>query len=170
MKNITLTILAAALAIAQCAAGFEFRHPGFALSRDDLDYLKSRINDEPYASAFAELKDATPLEYKMRGPFEEVSRTPNRHLGEWCGDMQMIYNSARMWYLTGNEAYARQGRDILLAWARTHKRWSGAESYLSMGDYAYRLYGGAEILRGTWPGWTGDDTAAVKKYFLDNFW
>lgn len=169
MKKVILA-LAIAASLAQSAAAFEFKHPGFGLSCDDLDYLKAHAKEEPYASALAELKAATPLGYRMRGPFEEVSRTPNRCLGEWCGDMQMIYNSARMWYLTGNEAYAKQGRDILLAWAKTHKRWSGAESYLSMGDFAYRLYGGAEILRGTWPGWTEEDTTTVKKYFLKNYW
>lgn len=149
---------------------FQFKHPGFALSAEGLAYVKQHQTEEPYASALAELKGATPLGYRMRGPFEEVSRTPNRHLGEWCGDMQMIYNSARVWYLTGDERYARQGHDILLAWARNHVRWSGAESYLSMGDFAYRLYTGAEILRGTWPGWTEEDTATVKKYFLENYW
>ena len=90
----TLLAIALAATLARSAAAFEFTHPGFGLSRDDLDYLKANAKEEPYASTLAELKAATPLGYRMRGPFEEVSRTPNRCLGEWCGDMQMIHNAA----------------------------------------------------------------------------
>jgi len=41
---------------------------------------------------------------------------------------------------------------------------------LTMGDYAYRMYGGADILRGTWPGWTQADTDACKAYFAAIYW
>ena len=37
--------------------------------------------------------------------------------------------------------------------------------YLSLGDYAGAVLGGADILRGTWPGWTPEDTALCKTYF-----
>ena len=36
---------------------------------------------------------------------------------------------------------------------------------LDLGDYAYAFVGGADILRGTWPGWTEADTTTVKAYF-----
>ena len=36
---------------------------------------------------------------------------------------------------------------------------------LDLGDYAYTFVGGADILRGTWPGWTEADTTTVKAYF-----
>jgi regulation of enolase protein 1 (concanavalin A-like superfamily) len=70
-----------------------------------------------------------------------------------------------MWYFTGNEAYAQRAHDILLAWANTQTEFSGGESPLDLGDFAYRFVGGADILRGTWPGWTSADTTAVKNYF-----
>ena len=38
---------------------------------------------------------------------------------------------------------------------------------LDLGDYAPRFVGGADILRGTWPGWTEADTTAVKAYFAN---
>jgi regulation of enolase protein 1 (concanavalin A-like superfamily) len=37
--------------------------------------------------------------------------------------------------------------------------------YLSLGDFAHTVLGGAEILRGTWPGWTAEDTVLSKAYF-----
>ena len=79
--------------------------------------------------------------------------------------MNAVWNLSRMWYFTGNTAYAQKAHDILLAWANTQTAFSGGESMLDLGDYAYKFVGGADILRGTWPGWTAADTTAVKAYF-----
>ncbi len=79
--------------------------------------------------------------------------------------MQAVYNLARMWYFTGDSSYARKSHDILLSWAVTQKHYDGIEAAFDIGDYAYRFAGGADILRGTWPGWTQEDTATVKNYF-----
>ena len=62
-------------------------------------------------------------------------------------------------------AYAKKAHDILLAWATTQTSFTGSESMLDLGDYAYTFVGGADILRGTWPGWTAADTTAVKSLF-----
>ena len=78
-----------------------------------------------------------------------------------------IWNLSRMWHFTGNEEYAKKARTILRAWATTQVAFAGRESMLDLGDYAYMFVGGADILRGTWSGWTEDDTAVVKKYFKD---
>ncbi|AMP02749.1 F5/8 type C domain protein [Collimonas pratensis] len=56
---------------------------------------------------------------------------------------------------------------MLLAWATTQTEFSGRESMLDLGDYAYMFVGGADILRGAWSGWKEADTAIVKKYFKD---
>ncbi|WP_368351433.1 MULTISPECIES: alginate lyase family protein [Comamonadaceae] len=103
----------------------------------------------------------------MHGPFAKVSRAPNENLWPWRDDMVAIWNLSRMWYFTRNEDYARKAREILLAWATRHTEFSGRESMLDLGDYAYMFVGGADILRGTWPGWRESDTATVKKYFKD---
>ncbi len=79
--------------------------------------------------------------------------------------MTAIWNLSRMWYFTGDERYAQKAHDILLAWATTQTEFSGRESMLDLGDYASQFVGGADILRGTWPGWTEADTATVKNYF-----
>src|SRR5581483_3465086 len=90
---------------------------------------------------------------------------PNINLNPWRSDMVAIWNLSRMWYFTGDEAYARKAHDILIAWAQTQKRYEGMEGSLDLGDYAYRWAGGAEILRYTWPGWTQADTDQVKALF-----
>ncbi|MEO7934388.1 MAG: alginate lyase family protein [Chthoniobacterales bacterium] len=146
-----------------------FAHPGVILTREDLEILKANIKREPWKSGFEALAAGgrSQLGYKMRGPFKEVTRAPHVNLNPWRSDMSAIWDLSRMWYFTGNEAYAQKAHDILLAWATTQTSFGGRESMLDLGDYAICFVGGADILRGTWPGWTKADTAAVKKYFND---
>lgn len=148
-----------------------FAHPGAPLTRSDLETLKSYVDQgrQPWKSAFDLLsKDGkAQLTYRMQGPFAKVSRAPDENLWPWRNDMVAIWNLSRMWYFTRNEDYARKAREILLAWATQHTEFSGRESMLDLGDYAYMFVGGADILRGTWSGWKEADTATVKKYFKD---
>ncbi|HEY8932961.1 MAG TPA: discoidin domain-containing protein [Rariglobus sp.] len=146
-----------------------YASPGVILNRQDLETLKANLKREPWKSGFEMLSNEgrSKLDYKMAGPFAEIKRAPNENLWPWRGDMIAIWNLSRMWYFTGNPAYAQKAHDILLAWATTHTKFGGRESMLDLGDYAICFVGGADILRGTWPGWTRADTAAVKKYFND---
>ena len=146
-----------------------FAHPGVILTREDLEILKANIKREPWKSGFEALANDghSKLTYKMAGPFKEIKRAPHENLWPWRNDMVAIWNLSRMWYFTGDTAYAQKAHDILLAWAKTQTSFGGRESMLDLGDYAAAFVGGADILRGTWPGWTSADTAAVKKYFND---
>ncbi|MGB8353267.1 MAG: alginate lyase family protein [Chthoniobacteraceae bacterium] len=146
-----------------------FVSPGVILTREDLEILKANIKREPWKSGFEALAadGHSKLDYKMRGPFAEVTRAPHVNLNQWRSDMMAISNLSRMWYFTGNTAYAKKAHDILLAWAKTQTSFGGRESMLDLGDYAAGFVGGADILRGTWPGWTSSDTAAVKNYFTN---
>lgn len=84
--------------------------------------------------------------------------------------MTAVYNLARMWYFTGNSSYAQKAHDILISWANTQTSFSGIEASFDIGDYAYRFAGGADILRGTWSGWTSSDTTTVQNYFNNVLW
>ena len=106
----------------------------------------------------------------MEGPFATVTRNPDLNLNQWIDDMSAVYNLALMWYFTGNTAYAQKSHDILIAWATTQTNFGGQEIGLSLGDYAGTYAGGADILRGTWPGWTAADTTTVQNYFLNVTW
>jgi regulation of enolase protein 1 (concanavalin A-like superfamily) len=160
--------LPCALALTQAQA---YTHPGAPLTLSDLQTLKANVdsNREPWKSGYAALAgdSRSSLNYTMQGPFANVSRSPNVNLNQWRSDMNAIWNLSRMWYFTGNEAYAQKAHDILLAWANNQTSFTGGESMLDLGDYAYKFVGGADILRGTWPGWTAADTTAVKAYFGD---
>jgi hypothetical protein len=171
------THLAAALVLLSAAvlpghAGAQvsaFAHPGTPLTLSDLSTLKTYVDQgrQPWKSAYDQLANdgKAKLTYGMQGPYATVSRAPDVNLWPWRNDMVAIWNLSRMWYFTGNDAYAKKARDILMAWANTQTVFSGGESMLDLGDYAYMFVGGADILRGTWPGWTDSDTATVKNYF-----
>ncbi|MBW8782990.1 MAG: RICIN domain-containing protein [Verrucomicrobia bacterium] len=150
---------------------FAYVHPGAPLTVSDLQVLKANVdnNREPWKSGYTSLAGATPLTYTMQGPFAQVSRVGSydQNLPAWRSDMVAVWNLSRMWYFTGDTAYAQKAHDILLAWANTQTEFSGNESMLDLGDYAYRFVNGADILRGTWPGWTAADTTAVKAYFAN---
>jgi hypothetical protein len=158
--------LPCALALTQAQA---FTHPGAPLTLSDLQTLKANVDQgrEPWKSGYAALaaESRSQLTYTMQGPFANVSRAPHVNRNQWMSDMTAVWNLSRMWYFTGNEAYAQKAHDILLAWATTQTSFTGGESMLDLGDFAYRFVGGADILRSTWPGWTAADTTAVKDYF-----
>jgi hypothetical protein len=181
-RNLARTSISTALALMVAAAGCvqakpadtevprapaEYTHPGVLFTRADLELLKANIKREPWKSGFERLAadGHSQLTYKMAGPFANVSRAPHVNLNQWRNDMAAIGNLSRMWYFTGNNDYAKKAHDILLAWATTHTSFKGRESMLDLGDYAYTFVGGADILRGTWPGWTEADTTTVKAYF-----
>ena len=171
--------LIAAIAAGEPEKPRTFVHPGIPLTTTDLDAVKAHVEagDYPWKQGFdllAEDGHSQP-DYKMRGPFEEVGRNiggTGRHLRirEWRDDMTAVFNQSLMWYFTRNEVYAKNAHDILLAWAGTQKTYSGYEACLDLGDYAFRFAGGADILRGTWPGWTEADTRAVSNLFATVYW
>jgi fibronectin type 3 domain-containing protein/regulation of enolase protein 1 (concanavalin A-like superfamily) len=175
MKKLVSSILAAISALFFGVAAVQaqtFKHPCIPNTLQELDTIKANLDKEPWKSGFAALKadGRSQLTYGMGGPFEVVKRNPNENLWPWRGDMIAINNLARMWFFTGNEAYAQKARDILIAWATTHKVFGGNESGLDLGDYALAYGGGASILRGTWPGWTQQDTLTVQNYFRNVLW
>src|SRR5436190_586217 len=115
-----------------------YTHPSVPFTIQDLASLKANLNQEPWKKGYALLAadGRSQSTYVMAGPFAEVGRTPDVNLNPWKGDMQAAYNLARMWYFTGNNAYAQKAHDILIAWANTQTSFTGQEISLSIGDYA----------------------------------
>ncbi|TLD68629.1 ricin B lectin [Phragmitibacter flavus] len=167
LASLMLPMIALGLPQAQA-----YTHPSIPFTIEDLDTIKANLDKEPWKSGYAALAGASTsqLNWPMEGPTANVSRTPDINLTTWKNDMNAIYNLARMWYFTGNHAYAQKAHGILLAWANNHTSFSGQEMSLSVGDFAPVYIGGADILRGTWPGWTEADTTTVKNYFRNVYW
>ena len=85
-----------------------YDHPCIPTTREELDLIKANLDKEPWKSGFAALAadSKSQLDYVPNGPWETVSRTPDINLTYWKNDMVAVYNLARMWYFTGNTAYA----------------------------------------------------------------
>ncbi|MCU7550226.1 RICIN domain-containing protein [Chitinophagaceae bacterium LB-8] len=155
------------------ATGQTFTHPGIPLSKSDLEVLKAHIKagDYPWKQAYdimaADGKSQLTYTYQA---FATVTRSPDVNLYRWRNDMTAAFNLSLMWYFTENEAYAAKARDILIAWATTQTEFGGQLGNLDLGDYAYAYGGAASILRGTWSGWTAENTAAVKNLFNNVYW
>ena len=172
LKTLCITMaLPCVIALPQAHA---YTHPSIPTTLQELDTIKANLDKEPWKSGYAQLagNGRSKANYVMNGPFANVSRAGayDANLGAWQNDMTAVYNLARMWYFTGNEAYAQKARDVLIAWATTNTSFSGNEAGLALGDFAVCFGGGASILRGTWPGWTAADTATVKNYFSNVLW
>jgi autotransporter-associated beta strand protein len=144
-----------------------FIHPGIPLTTNDLDDVKNNLANYPWSEGYAALladgKSST--NYVMNGPFGLVSRTPDANLAAWGNDMNAIWNLSRMWYFTKDNNYAQKAHDILLAWATTMTNFGGDQAPLALGDASFAFGNGADILRGTWPGWTAADTLTVSNFF-----
>jgi regulation of enolase protein 1 (concanavalin A-like superfamily) len=174
MKRSLLASLRTLVAVAALSTADAYTHPGIPLTIADLEAVKAKVaaGEQPWKAGYDALAAdrRSQLGYTMQGPFATVTRNPHLNRNQWMNDMQAVWNLARMWYFTGNTAYAQKSRDILIAWAKTQKSFGGMEANLDLGDYAFRFAGGADILRGTWSGWTTADTAAVKALFNNVYW
>jgi regulation of enolase protein 1 (concanavalin A-like superfamily) len=172
-KRVVITAIAL-LCGAMASPARAYTHPCIPTTREELDTIKANLDKEPWKTGYAILAadSKSQLDYVMNGPFANVSRQGayDQYLGAWSNDMTAVYNLSRMWYFTGNGAYAQKARDILIAWANTNTTFNGNEAGLAMGDLAAAFGGGASILRGTWPGWTAADTTTVKNYFANVLW
>src|SRR5262249_46864721 len=91
-----------------------FTHPGLLHTQADLDFIKRKIaaREEPWKSAFEKFSahPQSSAGYKLRGPFESVTRDPRGsvHNDEMVSDANAAYQNALMWCLTGEEAHAKK--------------------------------------------------------------
>ncbi len=115
-----------------------FLHPGILVTRAQLDFVKKEIalGAEPWASAFARARADLrgSLAYRPRPPWRSnaTDTTPSTDDGlVLCGsfsdpdvhctdekeDSVAAYTQALLWYLSGDERYARNTIAILDAWS-----------------------------------------------------
>ncbi len=148
-----------------------FNHPGLLHSSSDLNRIKTMVNQdiEPFKSGFDVFKadPASQLEYRMRGPAEEIGRNPNVKFREFDSDANASYQLALMWVITGNKAYADKSIDIINSWSKMLKRVSGRDAILMAGLGPFKMVNAAEILRYTDTGWPEEEIRRCEVMFLD---
>lgn len=148
-------------------------HPGMMETRENLDFVKQKIisGEEPWASAFLEMKDSDFARLdRQPEPFAEVyceiNNEPNIGGTEFYNDGSCAYTCALMWYMTDNPAYAQKSIEYINAWSRTLESFSGANTKLKIGCAGIKFLNAAEILRNTASGWTENDIMAFEDMIM----
>lgn len=152
------------------AADFSFAHPGLLHSREDLARIKRAVAEkqEPVFAGFEKFRThpASQPDYVMRGPAEEIGRSPTVNFPQFDSDANASYQCALMWCLTGDRAYADKAKQILNAWSAKLQRVSGADAVLMAGLGPFKMINAAELIRCSDAGWPDAEVAAARRMFL----
>lgn len=147
-----------------------FHHPGILVNRAQLEFIKSKVAAglEPWKSAFEAARASeygsltyTPHAWKTCecGPFSR----PDLGCKDEQRDSVAAYTQALLWFITGNDTYARNATNILNAWSSTlvggHINANGPVQAAWCAEEFPR---GAEIIRYSWPGWRSEDIGRFK--------
>lgn len=147
-----------------------FRHPGLFTSREELDFIKAKVTarKEPWFSAFTAMQKSPVgnLDFKPNGgkPFVQPvlhasfrDKAYNVNTGAPWADSRAAYCQALLWYMTGNQKYAKNAAEILNTYAAITDL-SGKEKldqHLLVGSFwCMGFLQAAEILKHTskvWP-------------------
>jgi hypothetical protein len=133
-----------------------------------------KAKKEPWLGAFEKLKKypQAAADYKIKGPFVQVSRDAEKklHKAEVDSDCNAVYYNAIMWIATGNEAHAKKAVEILNAYAYTLKEIIPRDAELLAGLNGSQFINGAEILRYTYKGWKKKNIEQTEKMFREVFY
>lgn len=164
---LSLLCLSGAAASAH-AAGFV--HPGALDTREELDFVRSRIREggQPWKGEFERLR-TSPLAVRAphglatinsAGPDAAVSRD----------DAIAAYTQALLWYFSGDDAYALRSAAILDSWAPLERFTAGTEQDRLQAGWIGSVFAqAAEIMRG-YPGWTPARISAFQSMFRRAFY
>ncbi len=161
-------VLAAAGATS-AQSDFRFKHPGLLHSRISLDVMRQNVESgkEPSVAAFEKFRidPNASFNYRMRGPFETVSRNPAHKAFEADGDFKAAYYNAVMWTITGDRRHAEKSREILDAYSEHFKgyRDDDKDKQLTASLGPFLLINAAEIIRYTDSGWPEENAVRFEK-------
>lgn len=162
-----------------------FVHPGAFNSRDELDFIKQKVNtnQEPWKSGYDKMMEFsgsslsyTTTAYPVIWSKPEPGQPANATADKMGGAAHAAYSHALQWVITGNQANANKSIQILNAWGGTLKEIrSGTGNYyfqntLNAGHYAPILVAAAEIIRYTNAGWASSDITNFQNMLLNVFY
>ncbi len=153
-----------------------FKHPGILNSKQQLAFVKEKIkaNQEPWKTAFKQLKDApfSSLSYQAK-PYEVVDcgsfNKPNVGCDQEAQDGMAVYCLSLMYYFTDDEKYAGKAVEIIDAWCNTYQKNTSSNARLMVSWTAPWFVNGAEILKYNYLKWdkkTDDEFNGLLDKFL----
>lgn len=186
LATFALTSLCAPLAHATAP----WQHPGVLVSKAQLDFIKQQVNAkiQPYYQEFlnAQASSYGSKTYTVKGPYPGgVNQcgpysNPNHGCSNADSDGSAAYIQAVLWYITGDQTYAKNAINIMNTYAHTFKGYAGhTQGYPCPGASSTCINGplqagwdsekwprAAEIIRygnGGSAGWAPADIAAFSK-------
>src|SRR5579872_79411 len=144
-----------------------FQHPGVLVSKAQLDFIKSQVNNkvDPIYSAYKKAV-ASPygsLTYSVQGPpsggdIDCGSKSnPDNGCSAEDSDGAAAVTQALLWYITGNKTYAQNAIKILNAYGKNLKSYSNSNAPLQAAWGSEKWPMAAEIIRYSNAGWSASD-------------
>jgi len=155
-------VVVLSLLLTQVLQAQKFVHPGVDQSEADLQYMKDLVlkGEQPWKNAFERMKTRTDLNYEVK-PHEHVMRgpygKPNIGGNELSGSVDLAYNAALIWYITGDKRYAEKAVATINAWSQVLRDFDFNDAKLIAGLTGYKFCNAAEILKYTDSGWKSED-------------
>ncbi len=143
-------------------ASGKFVHPGLVSTLPELQFVRDKIRagQEPWLSAFNALKASSAAKRDWTPqPVPKLhvgTNNENPSLGyeEINADSQASWVQGLLWYLTGDEAYAKNAIAISKAWGETLRDIVDEQNGpLNAGWYGTLFCRGAELVKHTYAGW-----------------
>ncbi len=160
--------------ILDAKAGTSFVHPGILHTMSDLARMKSKVaaSAQPYLDGYNvfRMHPLSSATYTVQGGFAEMGRRPDVNTVQSENDADAAYQTAIMWAITGDPAYANKSIQILDTWSAHLTTISGLDAILAAGFDGYKLVNAAEIIRYTNAGWSPTGIAAAEKMFRGVFY
>lgn len=140
-----------------------FVHPGGLFKSSDMERMRDQVaaKIEPWFSSFQELQNDSraSYDYLVRGDpsWTTVSRDPCVNCGAFQSDTTAAYLNALMWIVTEDRRHADKSVEIFNTWKNLTEVRGGGTASLNAGLFAWKLVEAAEIIRGSFDGWAGED-------------
>ena len=147
------SLLAPRVKSATAPAKLPFVHPGILHTSADLKRMRKAVQQKrsPILEGFEKLRDhpLTRSDYTPSPLGAEIGRNPSVNFPAFDRDSNAAYQCSLMAAITGDERFAGAAQKIVLGWAVSLERVSGADAVLMAGLGPFKLINAAEILRAT---------------------
>lgn len=152
-----------------------FLHPGIDMNQKDLDYMKKQVlaGQEPWSGAFKRLQEKTrtdieivPVTHIIRGGYGH----PDIGASALLNNSNTAYDCALIWYISGDEQYARKALEIIEKWSGRVWSFDDNDAKLLGGLSCYPICSAAELLRYNYSGWTDKHTELFSRMLMETYY
>lgn len=158
-----------------------FNHPGMLLSNEDLDNMKTHIEnkEEPWYSDFLKLQSTVPdnlssydfdVSSKVHEGVGRGTQSGHANILDFEQSASAAYFNALQWVITDDTRYADKAVDILTSWAENLKVVDGRDRILGASINSYKLANAAEIVKyynGGYSGYSDEDFSKLQDMMIN---